>query len=144
MGSLDEEHDTHLSYISDPSLHPEHAWSHKNARTGKAETSPLDSRPECWTYVSNFRFSPQKNLGLKVLPIMPHWVGGMGLQQVSAMSLLTSFDVGTELLTSSWIFHKRNWSVYCLWVSVSLGEGRSRTCPSTILLTSSQFYPFLT
>ena len=71
-------------------------------------------------------------------------LGGMGLQQVSAISLLTSFDVGTELLTSSWISHKRNWSVYCLWVSVSLGEGRSRTCPSTILLTSSQFYPFLT
>lgn len=69
---------------------------------------------------------------------------GMGLQRVSAMSLSTSFDVGTELLTSSWISHERNWFVFCLWVSVSPGEGKSRTCPSTVLLTSSQFYPFLT
>lgn len=73
--------------------------------TGKAETSPLDSPPECWTYVSTFCFSPQKNLGAGVLPVMPHTelgVGvGMGLQ-ISAMILSNfSFDVGTELLTSS-------------------------------------------
>lgn len=104
MGSLEEEYDTHLSYFSDPSLHPEHAWSHKNARTGKAEASPLDSPPECWTYVSTFCFSPEEPGGWgfsQSCYIELRVEAGMGLQQVSAMSLLTSFDVGTELLTSS-------------------------------------------
>ena len=76
----------------------------QECQTGKAEASPLDSPPECWTYVSTFCFSPEEpgGWGFSQSCHTELRVGaGMGLQQVSAMSLLTSFDVGTELLTSS-------------------------------------------
>lgn len=105
-GSLEEEHDIHLSYFSDPSLHPRTCLVPQECQNRKkAETSPLELTLWMLDICFNLLFlSPEEPGGWGFSQSCHTELGvgvGMGLQQISAMILSTSFDVGTELLTSS-------------------------------------------